>query len=356
MTVLPDINLDSQVIQELVHKMAQEDYKSFDPYDGLSSPFAKALRGSLLKRVFVQGVKRTPYFFRPVFLIPKHQMAVVLAHVLESVKISDRWLTRIDKDELERAILLKQKPDGGWGYEFDAVLRWGSYTAEDSNLIATYFCVKALNIVCPEGAWKAKAREYLEGQFAEGFFRYANSNESLIHNANLLGALALHMCGGQEETVQTAIHTSLELQNDDGSWWYGEAPDLRWVDSFHTCYVLQALAELDAEGFDTRGAISRGKSYWDRELYNSGELKYFSSDLKKTSDLNTIACALHLEVTIASKLGSYSGGNTRLLELRSQLMGQLSGDRSSSQAFRWKSAPALLALAYSFKLLDQNND
>ncbi len=38
-----------------------------------------------------------------------------------------------------------------------------------------------------------------------------------------------------------AVAYTVPAQREDGSWWYGEAENLRWVDNFHTGYVLDCL-------------------------------------------------------------------------------------------------------------------
>jgi hypothetical protein len=282
-------------------------------------------------------------------------MSVVLAQFLEAATISNGYLDKVDVNEITIELISKQNLDGGWGYEFDASLRWGSYSANESNLIATYFCVRALNLVSPSGSWKQKARDYLENQFHNGYFRYANSNESLIHNANVLGAHALYICSGSSSTISEALLTTLGLQNSDGSWWYGETSDLQWVDGFHTCYILISLLELQAEGYETNSAFVSGATYWLNNLFAHGRPKYFSTDLKHTTDLNTISCALQLAVNIYENSGENIEQKGLVRKLHFQLLDQLSRDRRLNYAFRWKSAPATLALTRSIAALSSAN-
>ena len=47
---------------------------------------------------------------------------------------------------------------------------------------------------------------------------------------------------GQTELAKKAMAYTVSHQLPDGSWWYAEAPNLRWVDNFHTGYVLESLA------------------------------------------------------------------------------------------------------------------
>ena len=339
------IDFESNGVEGLTSFMSERDFKSFDPYDGLSSPFASLLAGNFLQRAWIQFVKRGPHWLRIVTRIPKHRMVVVESQVLSALSISGSEVLGLDVQKLARSIIISQNSDGGWGYEFDATLRWGSYSAKESNLIATYFCVNALDQAGVTGSWRENARAYLENQYQNGYFRYENTNQTLIHNANILGALALQKCGGNEELVKRAVNTSISKQNSDGSWWYGEGSSLQWVDHFHTCYVLQALLDLKNKSPDVPAAIELGTDFWRKELFLNERPKYFASDQKSTEDLNTLACATQLAATIEKMFGGDRELPRRASALKSQLIAQLRSDSKLDFAFRWKAGPAAVALA-----------
>ena len=40
---------------------------------------------------------------------------------------------------------------------------------------------------------------------------------------------------------EKAIQYTAQHQRPDGSWYYGEADNLHWVDNFHTAYVLDSF-------------------------------------------------------------------------------------------------------------------
>jgi hypothetical protein len=76
---------------------------------------------------------------------------------------------------------------------------------------------------------------------------YIPSAFSAVHNANMLAAgflarTAMHT--GDDESVvvaRRAVDYTVGCQQGNGSWWYGEAENLRWVDNFHTGYILDSL-------------------------------------------------------------------------------------------------------------------
>jgi hypothetical protein len=71
----------------------------------------------------------------------------------------------------------------------------------------------------------------------------------------------------------------LESQNADGSWYYASDGKRDFVDHFHTCFVLKALAKIEAVT-GHRGctkAIERGVSYYTKNLFDEqGVPKPFS--------------------------------------------------------------------------------
>jgi hypothetical protein len=62
----------------------------------------------------------------------------------------------------------------------------------------------------------------------------------------------------------------LESQNPDGSWYYANDGTRDFVDHFHTCFVLKALAKIEAltGHLGCTKAIERGVGYYTRNLFD----------------------------------------------------------------------------------------
>jgi hypothetical protein len=76
------------------------------------------------------------------------------------------------------------------------------------------------------------------------------------------------------ELAKRNLNFVLASQNDDGSWYYSTDGDRDFVDHFHTCFVLKALAkieELTGSG-DCRNAIERGVRYYVKRLVDENGL------------------------------------------------------------------------------------
>jgi hypothetical protein len=61
-----------------------------------------------------------------------------------------------------------------------------------------------------------------------------------------------------------------EAQNPDGSWYYANDGKRHFVDHFHTCFVLKALAKIETLTGDPKctEAIERGIGYYTRNLFD----------------------------------------------------------------------------------------
>lgn len=82
-----------------------------------------------------------------------------------------------------------------------------------------------------------------------------------------------------QETADRNLHFVLECQNPNGSWYYANDGKRDFVDHFHTCFVLKALAKIEAltENSECTRAIERGVDYYVDNLFDEhGVPKPFS--------------------------------------------------------------------------------
>lgn len=82
-----------------------------------------------------------------------------------------------------------------------------------------------------------------------------------------------------ERAAERNLNFVLEAQNPDGSWFYARDGKRSFVDHFHTCFVMKALAKIEALTDNRRctEAIERGVDYYTRNLFDEkGVPKPFS--------------------------------------------------------------------------------
>ncbi len=115
-------------------------------------------------------------------------------------------------------------------------------------------------------------------------FSYTPVDTDVVHNANMLGASILLRLGKHaqdsacEDAAWSSLAYSMRYQQEDGSWYYGNARSYRMIDSFHTGFNLEALRyflkEDDAQRY--RQAYDRGVRYYaDHFFLDDGTPKYY---------------------------------------------------------------------------------
>ena len=294
-----------EAAERLSRRLEQEGFAGWDPYDALSSPLLRALGGApLLRRLAIQSLKRSPLNLRPVLAIRKRPHTKGLA-LLTSAYVR---LGRYDLALRVRDMLLQRAlPDGGWGYDFDVQTRWGYYRAGQSNAVVTAFAAHALrdslefdesreSKAALDVALEFAARDLLVRRGDECFFVYFAGGEAPIHNSNLLVATVFARADRAtgRDVARPAVQYTLDRQRPDGTWPYGEASGLAWIDGFHTAYVLERLAEwYTAEPEPSlAAAIERGTEAYVNRLIDPDGAPRATIDRRFPLDVHAAASAI----------------------------------------------------------------
>ena len=263
--------------------LERSDFVGWDPYDALASPGLRAVaRTAFLRQATIQAVKAVPLNPRRLLGVPRTENAKGLALFVSAYS----RLARVEPEgrygrlalALAERLEAKALPAGdgvGWGYPFDVQTRWGHYTRDRPNAVATSFAAHALMDVeplAPPGRFAptvdsalayARSRLVVE-QGDESFYAYYEGSTVPIHNASLLVASGFARRGLADGALP-ALRYSLARQREDGSWPYGEQPELGWVDGYHTAFILWALDQASALGADaerTNEALVRALDFF----------------------------------------------------------------------------------------------
>lgn len=292
-TMAADTEAGLAALLALDEHLRRIDYTGPDPYDGLGARWSAKIPRGRPKQAVVQLIKRSPIDVRRPLGVPQQRMTKTLSLAVLGLSQAG-WLPDA-KERAERLaddILARRNDDGGWGYEFDVQTRWGFYPAGSSNAIATAFAVEALHTV--GRPIPVSVRAWIERDLVhpEGFLRYTAGSNTLVHNANVLAARALHRAGGRDEQVIRAVQQTVNAQRSDGLWEYGTSPGLQWIDSFHTVYTLWGLSDLEHLDPQVPRAIEIGTAAWSAHCFGqSGEPFYYADKAGKV-DVHTAAWAL----------------------------------------------------------------
>lgn len=106
--------------------------------------------------------------------------------------------------------------------------------------------------------------------FPEHSLNVVNAN---AYRAYLLTNAAVEFSESKyENTAKRNLQYVLEAQNPDGSWFYARDGKRSFVDHFHTCFVMKALAKIEAltGDSDCTNAIEKGVGYYTRNLFDEG--------------------------------------------------------------------------------------
>ncbi len=277
-----------------------------DPYEGLNATRLTRLQSTFRGRqLIIQAVKRSPLDLRPLLGIEPTLNSATISWAVSSYALDGFLPEETAESHLEKSLAaLRGLRCAGfeepcWGYPFDTQSRVFFYSKTAPNTIATAFAANALLdayertgeeelLEEARGAGRFFLRHILQTEADRGaYFGYIVGDRAPIQNANthVCAVLARLTRYGDEEgfgpAAQAGIEYALSKQHPDGSWLYGERPDLAWVDGYHHGYVLDALRVCADAGLDDRlpEAIHRGLEYYRRELIlPDGTPRYFSHE------------------------------------------------------------------------------
>lgn len=335
-------------------------FAGWDPYDGLS---ARRVPESLLRtargrQALTQLAKRSSGPMRRFLDIPDGVSAYTLGHVLSAyARLHEQGLLA---DAQQRAasvvaqlesMVLPGWSGACWGYHFDVQTRFFFYDKRTPNAIVTAFVAKGLAEATESGLIDGRSLLRGVGEFilhdlprvvgdAGQCFGYIPSSDTVVHNANALSAMTLARVsevGGSDvlhEAVQAARFV-VKHQRTDGAWAYSEQSDGRWIDGFHTGFVLEGLGYVAAASGDRgiRESVSLGLDFYVASLFDvHGRPRYFDT---KALPYDALSAAQGIET-----LSVLEDGRVRFGELRDELVGWtlatlVSGDGSVAYR-RWE--------------------
>ena len=319
-----------------------ENFKGWDPYDGLNSKIFNALpfkHWDLARLAWIQGFKRSPINFRQLLLVPKEHNAkgigLFLSGYCNLYDLALEGETAFgSKEDLlskinELANLLNELKNTNfsgacWGYNFPwQARRLFLFPKDTPTVVATTFCVEALfkaYDITKNEDYKTLAlsaanfvmndlnRTPHHSGFLFSYSPYEGNNT--VYNASLLGAKTLSLCykySGEKVYKQTALKTvkaACDGQGKDGSWVYGLLPVQSWIDSFHTGYNLDAISMYQecTGDYQFEENLKKGFNYYMQNFFEkNGTPKYYHNK-KYPIDIH---CPGQLFVTL-SKLNKYT--------------------------------------------------
>jgi rhamnogalacturonyl hydrolase YesR len=315
----------------LTNYCEKEDFKGYDPFDGLNSRFFRALpfipESRFARLAWIQFFKRSPLNLRKIAGVKKDYnpkaIGLFLSGYCNLYKQSEDSLY-MEKIKLFSGMLLDRVNNtmsgACWGYNFDWQSRAFFQPENTPTVVTTTFIGNALLDaygITGEKNLLSTARSACDfinkdlnrnwddkGNFA---FSYSPLDKTVVFNASLLAAHFLarvYSLTREKELLDNArrsVAYCCDHQRNDGSWSYGTLDFHQWIDSFHTGYNLECLAGyLKYTGDESfTGNLATGFDYYLKNFFtDEGIPKYYNNSIYPV-DVHTTA---QLIVTL-SRLG-----------------------------------------------------
>ena len=313
-----------EAIRRLSEWLEQNDYRGYDPFDGLNAKLRPlTLNNRLLRTVLQQGVRRFPLNLRPVLGIAKNRstkgMGFLARGFLRLHQATGDPLWRYKAESALEWLIKNQSPGYSgtcWGNHFD----YQSRTFYLPKGVPTVVWTALIGHAFLDGYEHFQKDRYLRvavsacehilhdlDTFADGegsCISYVPTQNTQVHNANTLGAALLARTysytrnDSYRALAQKAIQYTAQHQRLDASWYYGEAANLHWVDNFHTAYVLDCFKHyLEGTGDDRFNKnLMAGYEYWKNTFFlPDGTPRYYSH---KTLPIDIQCCAQAIDTLV----------------------------------------------------------
>jgi hypothetical protein len=275
-------------LKKLEHWVEQADWTAYDTFDGLSSPYARLFTfgSGFLKQVWQQSIRRFPINLRPVLGIKPSMSTKAMGFFAQGyLKLYQTYDDTVAlgkaKSCLTWLVENRSKPFRHycWGNHFDYQSRGGAILKGTPTIVWTGLIGHAFldaYDVTGEDEYLAVAKSVGDFIVEElGWFkgdggiclRYYPNEEHQIHNSNIIGASLLARVNAlspdprYSELARATVDFTVSHQTAEGAWFYGVEAKYRWVDSFHTGYVLEALDSFIRYSGDSRHAAALEKGY-----------------------------------------------------------------------------------------------
>lgn len=323
--------------QNLKSHCENEDFKGWDPYDGLNSRLFQSIpiiRSSRFFRLaWIQLFKRSPINFRKIAVVPKGYNSKGLGLFLSgycnlyNIEPTEEKLNKI-KFLADKLLEMQSKGYSGacWGYNFDWQARAFFQPKGTPTVVATSFITDALI----EAYHITKNLSYLEtvkstAQFVlndlnrthddDGTFSFSYSplDKTQVFNASLLGAKLLsQVYTFTQETLlleesEKAIRYVCKRQQENGAWAYGTLPYHQWIDNFHTGFNLECINAYQKVSGNNQFSrnLKMGLDYYLETFFTEeGMPKYYNNSIHPIdihSPAQLVVTLSKLEILIKNK-------------------------------------------------------
>lgn len=304
-TMKPETDRVNPAVRRFVAWLDRYGETSWDHQSYFASDFGRRAKALYYKRPSLGKVAVSPMIFSEAFVPSarrlfwkRQRLPIADAHyAMGFAFLAEAWG---DQQYYQRAVhfleVLKDTRCPGyehfcWGYPFNWETRRGTMRAQTPLITTVPYAYEAFRQVHQIDG----KREWLEimqsiAQHAlldyHDFITSADGSScsynpepgepggvinASAYRAFLLTQADIDFGGGQyHRTAERNLQFVLESQNADGSWYYSIDGERDFVDHFHTCFVLKALAKIETltGNPEVTRAIEKGVAYYVANLFD----------------------------------------------------------------------------------------
>ena len=282
--------------------LAMQNGESYDPYDVWGTKF-----GVFSRRIYYNRRLPAAPLVIPVLLmeilcpqwrtlfVSKQKFATADAHLglafLNLYEITGEQIYLEKAEALGQSLLALSVPGYHgycWGYPFDWQQNTGLWKKNTPFITGTPYCFELFAKLFD----MTEEQRYLDvcrgiAEFVDKDLHdtptsptatacsYSPIDHGLVLNTSAYRAMVLFDAANRLDKREYAVTATgnlnfiLENQREDGSWLYSLDEGERFVDHFHTCFVLKNLWKINQrlQSPDVSQALRKGFAYYERELF-----------------------------------------------------------------------------------------
>jgi hypothetical protein len=297
----------SDVLTDFIEWLDRYGEKSWDFQSFYAGPVGGRAKALYYSHKLIGTAAVAPLVFCEAFLpaarrLFHHPMRFPIADAHYAMGFAFLYQATGDSSQLENAVHFLSELEGSrcgqfkeycWGYEFDWVWRGGTIKRQTPLITTTPYAYEAFLHVCqvqPRDEWKLilesiarhaaiDIKDFPTSETASSC-SYTPFDEGRVLNASAYRAFLLTSASkvlSNEDYWRIAernLNFVLENQNADGSWFYAADGARDFIDHFHTCFVMKALAKIHSFTGDTEilEALTKGVSYYLNNLFDEDGL------------------------------------------------------------------------------------
>lgn len=376
------------IILDCINYTECENYQSYDVFDALNSEFINNLlsKNILFKRVAIQLNAKSIINFRPVFGIKKMVHTKTLSDFLSIYTFMYKRTSKIEyKNKAIKIfeLLWKRKIEiekgFGWGLNFPYSTRFTSADKNTPNLYNTINATHSIidfyevfgeieleSIVDSVLTFIINYLGVVEEDSSTCWLRYYPNQKGMptpnvnATSASLFVRINTFYKNKVDKSLISKLINFVKLsQNNNGSWYYTTNSKGKWIDGFHSGFILESLALIKnlEPSYNVDLMLEKGTDFFINELISKEYIpKFFDNSIYPIESQNCAQC-----IQTLAKINTFS--NFKYEELLQNIVNVVLENLYSNKGFfyhkktrvftfkhyyaRWSQSPMILSFIYS---------